>query len=67
MKSQKRSIDPCDSGRPAPVECVVGETLCRVRVLTEAQWEALAPERRPATAEYFPGLGWLVATANHAD
>jgi hypothetical protein len=46
---------------PRPT-CVVGDTLCEVRVLSEAQWEALPAERRPSPAEYYPGLGWVVAT-----
>jgi len=54
-------------GRPAAVQCVVGETLRRVRVLSETQWEAIPLERRPSPAEYFPGLGWVVATADQAD
>jgi hypothetical protein len=40
----------------------VGDTLCRVYVLSEAQWDALPEAQRPATAEHFPGLGWVVAT-----
>jgi hypothetical protein len=44
--------------RPA---CVVGDTLCEVQVLSEAEWEALPSEQRPSPAEYFPGLGWVVA------
>jgi hypothetical protein len=46
---------------PADPECVVGETLCRVRVLTEQEWAALPPGRQPRIAEHFPGLGWVVA------
>jgi hypothetical protein len=45
---------------PRPT-CVVGETLREVRVLSEAEWEAIPPEARPAPAEFFPGLGWVVA------
>lgn len=47
--------------RPAPVRCAVGDTLCEVRVLDAAQWQALPPNRRPSVAEYVPGLGWVVA------
>jgi hypothetical protein len=53
--------------RPPPVDCIVGDTLRRVRVLTEAEWEAIPLDRRPAPAEYFPGLGWLVAGSVRID
>ena len=46
----------------SPVRCVVGDTLCEVRVLSEAEWDALPPNRRPSTSEHVPGLGWVVAT-----
>ena len=42
--------------------CVVGDTLCEVQVLSEAEWETLPPEARPSPAEYVAGLGWVVAT-----
>lgn len=42
--------------------CVIGDTLCEVRVLSEAEWAALPAERRPSAAEHFAGLGWVVAT-----
>jgi hypothetical protein len=44
-----------------PVLCIVGDTLCRVRVFSDAQWERIDPAKRPTTAEYFPGLGWVAA------
>lgn len=49
--------------RPLPLACVVGETLCYVYVLSEAQWAAI-PERRRRnmTAEHGRGLGWVVAS-----
>ena len=46
---------------PDPAFCVVGETLCRVRVYPEAEWDALPADRRPTPAEHFPGLGWVAA------
>ena len=52
--------------RPEPVHCAVGDTLCELRVLSPAEWDALPPDRRPATAEYAPGLGWVVATPGRA-
>src|SRR6478736_1362578 len=74
---ERRAMPEADNEPPRPaddpaagpprVECVVGETLCRVRVLSEAEWDALPPERRPRTAERFPGLGWVVATAGRDD
>jgi hypothetical protein len=53
--------------RPSGPQCIVGETLCRVRVLSEEEWAALSPGRRPRTAEHFPGLGWVVAVAGRDD
>jgi hypothetical protein len=53
--------------RPPGVECVVGETLCRARVMSEAEWAALPEDRRPRVAEYFPGLGWVVALPRGKD
>jgi hypothetical protein len=47
--------------RPTPVQCVVGDTLVDVVILSEAEWEALPPDRRPSPAEYFAGLGWVAA------
>lgn len=44
---------------PEPVYCTLGDTICRVRIWTEEQWEQLPPERRPAPAEHIPGLGWV--------
>ena len=52
---------PADAGRVPPLYCTLGETLCRVRVYDEEQWQALDPDRRPRTAEYVPGLGWVAA------
>jgi hypothetical protein len=50
------------TGLPLPLtQCVVGETLCSVRVLSEAEFDALPPGRRPSAAEHVPGLGWVVA------
>lgn len=46
---------------PPRVQCVVGETLKEVRSLSEAEWEALHPDRRPDPAEHVPGVGWVVA------
>ena len=45
---------------PDPDLCTHGGQLCRVRVLTEAQWQQLPAADRPALAEYVPGLGWVV-------
>ena len=52
---------PATAARPSRPTCVVGETLREVRVLSEAEWGAIAPEDRPSPAEHFPGLGWVVA------
>jgi hypothetical protein len=46
---------------PQPVYCTLGETLCRVLIWTDQEWARLSPAERPATAAYFPGLGWVGA------
>ena len=45
----------------APLYCTVGPSLCRVRVLTDDQWNALPEDHKPLRAECVPGLGWVVA------
>jgi hypothetical protein len=47
------------SGRPASIECIVGDTIRRVRIWTEQEWATIDPAERPSPAEYFPGLGWI--------
>jgi hypothetical protein len=44
-----------------PTFCTLGDTLCRVRFFTEAEWAALAPGRRPAGAVHRPGSGYVAA------
>jgi hypothetical protein len=44
-----------------PAYCVVGPTLCRIRVWTESEWAELPEGDRPATREHVPGLGWVGA------
>jgi hypothetical protein len=57
------AIDPgTRAPRPAPVSCIVGETLRQVRIWTEKEWEQLDPARRPSPAAYLPGLGWIAGT-----
>jgi hypothetical protein len=46
---------------PAPVHCIVGDTVCQVRVWSEKEWERLDPADRPDPAEHVPGLGWVGA------
>lgn len=41
--------------------CVVGETLCRLLLWSEAEWARLSVEGRPALVEHVPGLGWVGA------
>ena len=49
-------------GEPvAPLQCTDGPTLCRVRVWSDAEWDALPPADRPRRAERVAGLGWVVA------
>ena len=62
MKTTTRFALPEES-RPPPFRCVVGETLCHVYVLSQAQFDALpGPRRRHVKAEHVPGLGWVVAS-----
>lgn len=58
--SSQPQMQTAAHGQP-PVHCAVGDMLCEVRVLDDAQWEAMPANRRPSTAEYVPGLGWVVA------
>jgi len=44
---------------PALVVC--GPVLCRLRLWTPAEWDALAKHRRPAHVTFAPGLGWVGA------
>ena len=55
------SPDPTPDRTGPVTHCVLGETLCVVYVLSEAEYAALPPECRPAAAEHVPGLGWIVA------
>jgi hypothetical protein len=58
----KARPSPDLSTPPLPPEalfCTLGDTLCRVRFFTEAEWEQLPPSRRPAEAVRRPGSGWL--------
>jgi hypothetical protein len=45
----------------APLFCTDGPDLCRVRVLSEREWNALSPADRPRRARFVAGLGWVVA------
>jgi len=54
---QKTAVKP----RPQPVYCVIGDTLCEVRVWSEAEWDQLDPAARPSKAVYVDGLGWVGA------
>jgi hypothetical protein len=47
------------SAKPAFIECIVGDTIRRVRIWTEKEWAAFDPAERPSPAEHFPGLGWI--------
>jgi hypothetical protein len=44
-----------------PLYCVVGDTLCEVRVWSDAEWEQLDPAERPSRVVSVPGLGWVGA------
>jgi hypothetical protein len=45
--------------KPTSIECIVGDTIRRVRIWSEAEWANFDPAERPSPAEYFPGLGWI--------
>ena len=47
--------------QPDPARCLVGSRLCRVRVLSDAEFHALPENEKPAAAEHVDGLGWVVA------
>jgi hypothetical protein len=49
-----------------PIQCIVGDTVCNVRVWSEEEWERLAPADRPTPAEHVPGLGWVGAVLRRA-
>jgi hypothetical protein len=44
-----------------PIYVDLGDGLARLEVWSEAEWDALDPGERPGHAEYFEGLGWVVA------
>ena len=49
---------------PAPLTAghvTVGATLCRLQLWSADRWAATPAAERPANAEFFPGLGWVVA------
>lgn len=46
---------------PGPFFCTLGPRLCRLAFWTEAEWDALPPDQRPAVHERVPGLGWVAA------
>ena len=53
---------------PGHVQCIVGETIRRVRVWSEKEWARFDPAEKPSPAEYFPGLGWIgIEPARKAD
>ena len=44
-----------------PLYCTDSPSLCRVRVLSDEEWNALPERDRPRRAEQVAGLGWVVA------
>jgi hypothetical protein len=44
-----------------PPRIISDGMLCELRVWTEAEWEALPAEARPARHAHAPGLGWVGA------
>jgi len=54
-----RHRDSSPSPNPRPVECIIGDTVRKVRVWTEGEWTRLDPAERPRTVELIPGLGWV--------
>lgn len=63
MKLFERPSRPLEGDAPVPaIFCLDGPALCRVRVLSAEQWEALAEVDRPLRAAHVRGLGWIVAS-----
>ena len=50
---------PSLTPNPGHVECIIGDTVRKVRVWTEEEWARLDPAERPKPAELIPGLGWV--------
>jgi hypothetical protein len=46
---------------PQPLYCTDGPTLCRLRVLSDEEWNALPQAHRPRRAEWVVGLGWVAS------
>jgi hypothetical protein len=44
-----------------PVYIDLGDGLARLEVWSQSRWDATGEHERPARAEYFEGLGWVVA------
>jgi hypothetical protein len=44
---------------PEPVYCTLGDTLCRVHIWTDEEWQQLDPDERPAEAVHYPDIGWV--------
>lgn len=57
QREQGRTKDPSVK----PIYCVVGETLCAIRVWSDLEWEQLDPRERPSHVVHVPGLGWVGA------
>jgi hypothetical protein len=63
MKEQHpRPVPPRPTGDAhALLFCTDVPVLCRVRVYTDAEWDALPTSERPRRAERVDGVGWVVA------
>jgi hypothetical protein len=48
-----------DHSKPASIECIVGNTIRRVRIWTEEEWAEVDPVERPSCAERFLGHAWI--------
>jgi hypothetical protein len=46
---------------PGPTFVDLGDGLARLEVWSRSRWDATDEAERPAHAEYFEGLGWVVA------
>ena len=53
--------DPSWVASPNPIYCVVGDTLCELRVWSEDEWEQLEVVEKPTHVVHVPGLGWVGA------
>ena len=50
-----------------PLYCIVGDTLCEIRIWSDEEWERLDSAARPSQFNHVPGLGWVGAVLGPTD